>query len=59
MAQFQPAGAPPIEWDKTPPAWRAVYAAILRATEQEEAAQHIIDTIPKDKLSAEERRLIE
>lgn len=59
MAEFKPAGAPAIDWERTPPAWRAVYAATLRANEQEDAARQIITTIPKDKLSPEERRLIE
>ena len=60
LAQFKgPAGAPPIEWEKTPPSWRAVYAATLHANEQSEAARAIIATIPADKLSPEERKLIE
>jgi hypothetical protein len=60
LAQFKgPPGAPPIEWQKTPPSWRAVYAAALRASEQEDAAREIIATIPKDKLTPEERALIE
>jgi hypothetical protein len=59
LAQFKPAGAPPIEWAKTPPAWRAVYAASLLASDQPDAAREVIATIPKDKLSPEERALIE
>ncbi len=59
LSQFKPAGAPPIEWQKTPPPWRAVYAATLRANEQEDAAKEIIASIPMDKLSPEERALIE
>jgi hypothetical protein len=60
LAQFKgPAGAPPIEWEKTPPSWRAVYAATLQANEQSELARAIIATIPADKLSPEERKLIE
>jgi hypothetical protein len=60
LAQFNgPPGAPPIEWEKTPPAWRAVYAATLMANEQGDAAQEMIKTIPRDKLSAPERELIE
>ncbi len=27
---------PPMEWAKTPPSWRAVYAAALRGNEREE-----------------------
>jgi len=56
LAQFQ---GPPIEWAKTPPSWRAVYAAALRGNEREDAAHEIIATIPMDKLSSEERALIE
>lgn len=60
LAQFKgPPGAPPIEWPKTPPAWRAVYAATLLANEQAGAAAEIIKTIPRDKLSPQERALIE
>ena len=47
------------EWAKTPPSWRAVYAAALRGDEREDAARDIIATIPMDKLSSEERALIE
>ena len=56
LAQFK---GPPIEWQKTPPAWRAVYAATLLANDQADAAREIIATIPRDKLSPEERALIE
>jgi hypothetical protein len=56
LAQFQ---GPPIEWAKTPPSWRAVYAAALRGNERDTAAREIIATIPMDKLSSEERALIE
>ncbi|SRR5581483_1083179 len=59
LAQFKPEGAPPIEWQKTPANWRAVYAAALRANDQDAAAREIIATIPKDKLTPEERVLIE
>jgi len=59
LEQFKgPPGAPPIEWSKTPPSWRAVYAAVLLADEQSSAAQDIIKTIPVNQLSAEERALI-
>jgi hypothetical protein len=59
MAQFKgPPGAPPIDWPKTPPAWRAVYAATLMANEQADAAQAIIKTIPREQLSQQERELI-
>jgi hypothetical protein len=56
LAQFQ---GPPIDWAKTPPSWRAVYVAALRGNEREDAAHEIIATIPMDKLSSEERALIE
>ena len=60
LEQFKgPAGAPPIDWTKTPPAWRAVYAAALLANEQTAAAREIVNTIPLDQLSPEERALIE
>ena len=55
LAQFK---GPAIEWLKTPPGWRAVYAAALLANEQEPAAREIIATIPRDRLNAEERALI-
>lgn len=56
LAQFK---GPPIEWRKTSPAWRTVYAATLLANDQADAAHEIIATIPRDKLSREERELIE
>jgi hypothetical protein len=60
LDQFKgPPGAPPIEWSKTPPSWRAVYAAVLLANEQPDAAREIIKTIPVNQLSAEEKALIE
>jgi hypothetical protein len=60
LAQFKgPANAPPIDWQKTPAAWRAVYAASLMAGDQSEAALNIIRTIPLDKLNKEERALIQ
>jgi hypothetical protein len=60
LAQFKgPPNAPPIEWEKTPPAWRVVYAATLMANEQSDAAREMIKTIPLDKLSPPERELIE
>jgi hypothetical protein len=59
LEQFKgPPGAPAIEWNKTPPAWRAVYAAALLANEQADAAREIINTIPANQLSAEEKALI-
>ncbi|MDB6147874.1 MAG: hypothetical protein JWO45_1538 [Spartobacteria bacterium] len=60
LAQFKgPSGAPSIDWGNTPGSWRAVYAATLRANEQPAEAEEIIKTIPVDKLSREERALIE
>ena len=56
LAQFQ---GPTIEWAKTRPSWRAVYAAALRGNEREDAAHEIIATVPMDKLSSEERALID
>ena len=59
LAQFKgPPGAPPIQWQKTPPAWRAVYAATLLANDQRDAAQEMINTIPRDSLSPQEKELI-
>lgn len=59
LAQFNgPSNAPPIEWSKTPPSWRAVYAAALFANEQPEKAREIIATIPEGSLNAEEKALI-
>lgn len=59
LAQFKgPSNAPPIEWSKTPPAWRAVYAAALLGDEQADAARQIIASIPAESLNAEERALI-
>jgi hypothetical protein len=56
LEQFK---GPPIEWEKTPPAWRAVYAATLLANDQNDVAREIIATIPPNKLNREERALIE
>jgi hypothetical protein len=59
LAQFKaPPGTPPIEWKKTPPSWRAVYAATLMANDQGEAAQEIMNSIPPDSLSPQEKELI-
>ena len=60
LEQFKgPAGAPPIDWNKTPAPWRAVYAAVLLANDQADAARQITQSIPPTQLSAEERALIE
>ena len=57
LAQFK---APaPIDWKRTLPAWRAVYAAALFASDRNEEARDIIATIPRDRLSPQERELIE
>jgi tetratricopeptide (TPR) repeat protein len=60
LSQFKgPSGAPPIDWRKTPPSWRAVYVAVLRANEQNSAAQEIVSGIPVNQLLPEERALLE
>ena len=60
LAQFKgPAGAPPIDWARTPPNWRAVYAAALVANEQPDAAKQILQTIPVDQLTPKEKELIQ
>lgn len=56
IAQFN---APvPIDWSRTQPAWRAVYAATLAANGRKEEAQAMIATIPLDRLNSEERALV-
>jgi hypothetical protein len=57
LAQFN--GPAPIDWKRALPAWRAVYAAALRANDQNEEANQMIRAIPLDRLSPEERGLIE
>jgi hypothetical protein len=57
LAQFK---APtPIDWKRTLPAWRAVYAAALLASDRNEEAHDIVATIPRDRLNPQERELIE
>jgi hypothetical protein len=57
LAQFK---APaPIDWKRTLPAWRAVYAAALLASDRNDEARDIIATIPRDRLNPQERELIE
>ncbi len=57
LAQFK---APaPIDWKRTLPAWRAVYAAALLASDRNDEARDIIATIPRDRLNPQERKLIE
>ncbi len=57
LTQFQ---APaPIDWKRAQPGWRAVYAATLMANERNDEAREIIMTIPVERLSAQERALIE
>ena len=57
LAQFK---APaPIDWKRTLPAWRAVYAATLLASDRNDEAHDIIATIPRDRLNPQERELIE
>jgi hypothetical protein len=57
LAQFK--GPDPIDWRKTLPSWRAVYAAALLASDRNQEAQDILKTIPRDRLNAQERELIE
>jgi hypothetical protein len=56
LAQFQ---GPPIEWEKTPPSWRAVYAAALMANDEDVRANELLKSIPLDRLSREEAALIQ
>lgn len=64
LRQHNAAGAlgqfsgPPIDWEKTPPAWRAVYAASLMANEQAERAEEIIKSISVERLASEEAALV-
>ena len=57
MAQFK--GPVSIDWKRTLPAWRAVYAAALFASDRNDEARDIIATIPRDRLNPQERELIE
>jgi hypothetical protein len=58
-AQFVgPAGAPPIEWSRADPSWRAVYVAVLVANGKHDEARAIVSQIPDDKLRPEERALV-
>src|SRR3989440_7993612 len=57
LSQFK---APaPIDWKRTLPAWRAVYAAALLASDRNDEARDIIATVPRDRLNPQERKLIE
>jgi len=57
LAQFN---APaPIDWSRAQPAWRAVYAAALLANDRNDEARQMIESIPLDRLSPQERALIE
>jgi tetratricopeptide (TPR) repeat protein len=56
LAQFS--GPAPIDWTKTPAAWRAVYAAALVANDDAARAREIAAAIPRERLKPEERRLI-
>jgi hypothetical protein len=57
LAQFK--ASAPIDWKRAQPAWRAVYAAVLLANDRNEEAREMIGTIALDRLSPEERALIE
>ena len=57
LAQFK--GPVSIDWKRTLPAWRAVYAAALLASDRDDEARNIIASIPRDRLNPQERELIE
>jgi hypothetical protein len=57
LSQFK--GPVSIDWKRTLPAWRAVYAAALLASDRNDEARDIIATIPRDRLNPQERELIE
>jgi len=57
MAQFK--GPVSIDWKRTLPAWRAVYAAALLASDRNDEARDIIATISRNRLNPQERELIE
>ena len=57
LAQFK--GPVSIDWKRTLPAWRAVYAAALLASDRNDEARDIIASIPRDRLNPQERELIE
>jgi len=57
LSQFK---APePVDWKKTLPAWRAIYVAALLGSDRNEEAQEILKTIPRERLNAQERELIQ
>lgn len=55
LAQF---AGPAIDWGRTQPAWRAVYAAALIANGQTARANEVVKTISMERLSKEEAQLI-
>jgi hypothetical protein len=55
LAQFQ---GPPIDWPRTPPGWRAIYAAVLAANHRDDEARTVISAIPLEQLNNAERDLI-
>jgi hypothetical protein len=57
LAQFKAPAT--IDWKRTLPAWRAVYAAALLASDRNDEARDIIATIPRDRLNPQEQELIE
>ena len=57
LAQFK--GPVSIDWKRTLPAWRAVYAAALFASDRDDEARNIIASIPRDRLNPQERELID
>jgi hypothetical protein len=57
LAEFN--GPTPIDWKQTLPGWRVVYAAALLGTDRNDEARKIIETIPRDRLNAQEQALID
>jgi hypothetical protein len=48
-----------VNWEQCPPGWRAVHAATLAASGELQEAEAIALALPRDKLKAEERELLE
>jgi hypothetical protein len=57
LAEFN--GPTAIDWKQTMPGWRAVYAAALLGSDRNDEARKIIETIPRDRLNAQEQALID
>jgi hypothetical protein len=56
LAQFK---GPEIDWKRTQPSWRAIYAAALLQSDRNDEAHEILTTIPRERLNEQERELIE